>query len=623
MKKISSLLFSILLILGLVKVTSANTNFQTDLNVEYKVKDSGSVTITNTITIKNLKSDYFPKQYVMNLTGVSPENVKAYERGTLLKTSTKKNNNQSQISVDFYENSVGRGTAKTFIVSFEDNSLIKKTGEIWEVVLPKVYDPENYNTYKVVLSIPSSMGERAYISPEPSTESRLEGRSIYKFEDYHKLPSGVTAGFGVFQALSFSLTYHLEGGNKETISEIALPPDTSTQKMFYENIHPEPQAVTRDQDGNWLAKYQLKSDEVLDVTVKGFVQIFALPNSKGIIEQVPQPHDLLPTSYWQSDDPKILEIANKLHTPKDIYNFVIQTLQYNFERVNQGYTRYGALKALNSPSDSLCMEFTDLFIAIARASGIPAREINGYAYSQNPLLEPVYLANDVLHSWPEYWDSVREMWVPIDPTWGDTTGGVDFFNKFDLRHFAFVIHSTNPVLPYSAGLYKNSESPIQDVRVSFANLPSRQSLNIKIESTRSVVFPFFVDKQNIVLTNQGGSALYNFPIKTNIQYQEKKETLSAFLPFEKKTVSGVLRYGLFGLQAPESIFISAGYLTENIPVDKSYAIIGQLIVTSLILFVIVLSVTIKNQKYNITSLRNKILSILSKNVRKILPSKYI
>src|SRR5258707_13577173 len=104
------------------------------------------------------------------------------------------------------------------------------------------------------------------------------------------------------------------------------------------------------------------------------------------------------------------------------------------------------------------MEFTDLFIAMARAAGIRAREINGYAYTENKDSEPLSLVADVLHSWPEYWDKYNKEWILVDPTWGNTTHGIDFFHKLDLRHFTFVIHGVNSEFPLSPGSYKLSDS---------------------------------------------------------------------------------------------------------------------------------------------------------------------
>lgn len=114
------------------------------------------------------------------------------------------------------------------------------------------------------------------------------------------------------------------------------------------------------------------------------------------------------------------------------------------------------------------MEFTDLFIAIARAAGIPAREVNGYAFTNDPDTHPVSLSQDILHAWPEYYDD-QKGWIPIDPTWENTTNGIDYFNTFDLNHIAFVRKGLDSEYPYPAGSYKTVETQTKDVLVSVSD----------------------------------------------------------------------------------------------------------------------------------------------------------
>lgn len=597
-------------------IVFADDNFQTDINVEYKILEDGKTTVTNTVTIKNLKSDYFPKKYILNLKGVFPQNVKAYESGDLLRTVISENNGLYGVTVNFDNLSVGRGTTKTFIVSFDDETLAQKTGEIWEILIPKVTDKDNYSSYKVTLSVPDELGDEAYISPEPTSINKVGGRTLYKFENYHDLPSGVTAGFGIFQVFAFTLNYHIDQ-NGSDLGEITLPPDTSTQKMFYEEINPKPENMNMDIDGNWIATFNLEGSKFINVAVSGFVQIFAEPNSHGYRADKPKKHDLLPTSYWQSDDHRIIDVANSLEDVEEIYNYVVNNLKYNYDRVSESYVRYGSVKALENPDDALCMEFTDLFIALARAKGIPAREINGYAYSQNFSLEPVSLVTDILHSWPEYWNEERGLWIPVDPTWGSTTGGVDFFTKLDLRHFAFVIHSQNPVLPYSAGIYKNSADPKKDIIITFSNLPQRKPLNVKVETLSSFIAPFFINKLALVIHNNGQTALYDFPISSKINNDVNEEKLPVFLPFAKKELTYVLNHGLLGTKTPEFISFTAGGMTENISTDKETIIFGQLLIFMTVLFAIIFTIHFRGHRQLYLKYINSIRDNVRRHVRKL------
>jgi hypothetical protein len=161
-------------------------------------------------------------------------------------------------------------------------------------------------------------------------------------------------------------------------------------------------------------------------------------------------------------------LAKQYTTPRAIYTYVSQTLGYDYSRVSQTPIRKGAVLALHSPENSICMEFTDLFIAVARAAGIPAREAIGYAYTTNSRLRPLSLVADVLHAWPQYYDSERKIWVPVDPTWSNTTGGVNYFDKLDFNHIVFAIHGKSSDYPYPAGFYRKSGKTTKDVSVLFA-----------------------------------------------------------------------------------------------------------------------------------------------------------
>jgi len=54
----------------------------------------------------------------------------------------------------------------------------------------------------------------------------------------------------------------------------------------------------------------------------------------------------------------------------------------------------------------------------------------------------------------------------IDPTWGSTTSGIDYFKNLDLDHIAFVIKGSESEYPIPAGGYK-FENASKDVNVRF------------------------------------------------------------------------------------------------------------------------------------------------------------
>lgn len=583
-------LIQLIFIFCFYKTTYADSNFETTANFEYKVEETGAVFVTNTFTIKNLKSNYFPKKFTYKLDGVSPQNIQVYETGRKLSINTKVENGITILDVSFSETQVGKDASKTFIVTYESGSLAQKSGEVWEVYIPRINENEIYKDIRAVLSVPDSWGEAAYMFPEPLERKNIDGRNIYVFTKDTLFGNHITAGFGKYQAFEFTINYNLENTTSETkLEQIALPPDTSTQILFYENIDPKPLNVEPDSDGNWLASYRLLKNQKMKVQVKGVAQVFSSPRRIEFISDQPIKNLTFPTTYWQSDDPNIVALAKDLATPEEIFKYVSGNLKYDYGRISKNYERLGAIGALKNPEGALCMEFTDLFIALSRAAGIPAREINGYAYSQNEKQEPLSLVEDILHSWPEYWDDTEKRWVPVDPTWAATSGGTDYFNKFDLKHFAFVIHGTSDVKPFSPGSYKLGSTPEKDVFVKFGKLPEGKSSVVKSNYKERGSIPLFSKNIDFSIINSGKSAAYNIPVIISLNDPSRENiNINVLPPYGTKIIPVVIPYGLLGLKAPEFVAVNVKGDITQIPTAKIKIILSQLI-TLLVILVITIT----------------------------------
>src|SRR6185503_5658119 len=149
---------------------------------------------------------------------------------------------------------------------------------------------------------------------------------------------------------------------------------------FITDITPKPINVIQDEDGNWLAQYRLLPTQKLDVTVAGVTQMQLVPKEQSISEKEIKLYTKeLP--YWETNSTTITALAKELKTPQAIYEYVVKTLTYDFSRVTDDKPRLGAVASLKNPTSAVCREFTDLFIALARATGIPAREVDGFAYT--------------------------------------------------------------------------------------------------------------------------------------------------------------------------------------------------------------------------------------------------
>lgn len=271
------LLCTLYFVLSTQAVHAAN-EFSVDATVTYDVQSSGKTLVSHNINLVNNSSDLYATTYSLSLENIDANNIRSFSDKTSYTINSQKNGDITTIKVTFPDAVVGKGAQRNFIISYENNSFAVKTGEIWEVTVPRLGNNSSFRNYQVLLKIPTSFGLEAYISPSPKNSQKVDSGYIYTFDKNSITTTGITAGFGAFQVFSFNLHYHLDSGqslNGFPPNEIAIPPDTAYQKVYIQSVSPAPQSVTVDADGNWIAKFDLTHTPRLDVTVSGTAQIFA------------------------------------------------------------------------------------------------------------------------------------------------------------------------------------------------------------------------------------------------------------------------------------------------------------------------------------------------------------
>jgi len=506
---------------SLLSKIQAADEIETKYDFYYRVNPNGVVNVSQKISLTNKISAVYASQYSFALPMTAVKNIKAFDGEGPCRTEVKQESNSTLITVYFNQQVVGIEKTLTFNLDFDSLETAQKEGDVWEIIIPKIANLNHVDDYNLTLAIPVSFGNPAFIRPSPIEEKDEDNFKVYRFVKSQNIEGGVLATFGLFQTFDFTLFYHLQNPNLSSgETEIALPPDTAFQQISYQKIEPKPINIRVDEDGNWLAKYRLKPKEKIKITLTGQVKIlakpqqgFPLPDSQ-ILEK-----NLQPDTFWEVNDPQIKELASKLKTARAIYDFIVENLNYNFERVGEEPQRLGAIQTLNNPDQAICMEFSDLFVALARAAGIPARAVDGFAYTEDSRLRPLSLMIDVLHVWPEYYDEDKKAWIPVDPTWGKTTGGIDYFSQTDLRHFAFAIHGENSQTPYPAGSYKLPGSLGKDIQVAFGDYQQEKSTpDLKLTfNLPEKIFWGKSKKGEILIQNKGQKAAYEVGVEIENQ----------------------------------------------------------------------------------------------------------
>lgn len=136
--------------------------------------------------------------------------------------------------------------------------------------------------------------------------------------------------------------------------------------------------------------------------------------------------ELEPEPLIQSADPRIVDFAEELtvrlpyrrQDPKRVAEELTEGV-YEFLEKSITFSVPNALQVLETRQGD-CNEHTVLYVALARALGLPARTAVGLVYLNGAFY---------YHAWPEVW--IGEEWVAVDPTFGQAPA--------DAAHIRFII----------------------------------------------------------------------------------------------------------------------------------------------------------------------------------------
>jgi transglutaminase-like putative cysteine protease len=589
MKKWVLLLFFFVLSLAFPRLASAQSDaeqFHTKLHTTVNVNEGGIATITHQYTITNKTPTTYISQYGLKLSSSELKNIRVTSNSqqlspeiVTLPANQQGGPGQTSIGITFPDKQVGEGKQRVFTISYTHPDAAVVSGSVLEITLPAQAKPEDYDEYTVSLSTPVRFGPPIRTTPT-NFAYVTEGNSI--ITTFTNGSEGIFALFGSTQLFNLKLTYYLENTtNNVGIAQIALPPDTLYQQLYYHQLDPSPQNMESDEDGNWIATYRLPAGSQTTVTAAATAKLTLEPNRE-VPTSTPQPSHLEPQQFWPVNHSTIKDLAEQYSTAEAINDYVVSTLQYNTQRALADPTRMGALEVLTNPDQAVCTEFTDAYVTMARAAHIPSRRITGYAYTQNSSLRPLSLIDDILHAWPEYYDANKNQWVPIDPTWENTTGGVDYFHQVDLNHIVFAINGINSETPYPAGSYKISEEQEKTVDVtfgtSFPQVPFEVEHTLKPKKIIGLTIP---GRYELNIHNTTGKAWYNTSLQLNTQNSQVLNTdelvsVSTILPFQTITLPIQFEPKKGFLPISDTIAVSIHDSAQNFTITSGPAIGGFL-----------------------------------------------
>src|SRR3989304_6367703 len=140
----------------------AQGEFETDYDVLYTVSQDGKTNVTQKIVLKNKTSNYYADKFELKIGSTKVEDVKATDNVGPLETNVKFAQNTTSIEVKFNQKVIGIGKTLLWELTYTSSELATKSGQIWEISIPRLAKAADIGAYKANISVPSSFGPVAF-----------------------------------------------------------------------------------------------------------------------------------------------------------------------------------------------------------------------------------------------------------------------------------------------------------------------------------------------------------------------------------------------------------------------------------------------------------------------------
>lgn len=241
------------------------SDFSINSTSSFTYSPDGKLRVSQDISLTNITSKAYVTTYTVDITGFEPKNIVAKDNKELKVNSSMPSTGVTRLEISgFSLPAIGLGRTLHFSLSY-DGAPAVHNGQVWQVFLPKLTNPDFYNHYQIKVIVPESWGH-------PVTAQKLT------YSKAQLIDSGVALVFGNIHTYAFTGKYHLDSPGI-----ITLPPDTPFQRISFTSISPPPHQVTVDSLHNWQANFPAG-----DITINGQVNIFS--------QALPYPHFSVPPS---------------------------------------------------------------------------------------------------------------------------------------------------------------------------------------------------------------------------------------------------------------------------------------------------------------------------------------
>lgn len=505
------ILFSITSVCFLALIGVFSPIFAQDFNVDteriYTVDSQEVVLVTEKRTITNNSATNIisgNNNEVFQIIVLSGNNAKledsflsaeAFVNGQIVQFQKGKEDEDSIEIVIPYSSAIGIGQSRTFEVRYKNYGLSEATGALFDIFAPGFSEGFKFSNNNTVFSfdtkvlVSRKLGEINFAAPE-SEKNTTTSYNEFSFSQESLKGTNVWIQVGTSQYYKFVITQEVKASekiNKGYYNEykLVLPRDIFEgeieQKVYFQSFDPSPKEIVQDEEGNLIATFKVLSSEDRTITIAGYAELSKTgldvsEKNSGTLDQIDTQSNsnyLGSSEYWEVDASEIQQLGQELKGQENnVYEIIEKTYQHIVDTIDYSEVkrfgineRQGALKTLQGGA-AVCMEYSDLFLALARAQNIPTRAAFGYGYDAR-----LGVDQQEAHQWVQSYIPAQDRWISIDVTWGESgptlIGG-------DLNHFYTHVASLDPNTPPSVS------------RTSYGNKTELEAPQFEISALKSI-----------------------------------------------------------------------------------------------------------------------------------------
>ena len=420
----------------------------------FTIKEDRLLEVSATITLVNTSTDTRITSVSWTIPTEDLRQVKVWDDVGDLNHIETPFESYTMENVFFRGRGVGPSSELTFYVSYTAGGMVSGTGVEYRAGLGGVVASDLYDNTNYIIKIRGPPGTY-FFSSDPQAQLVENDPPMIRYATTIQVNEnfeGLRVRFYDQPAfytviLRFPFTNYGTNSSKDLdLDAMLFNSELPWQfSALVDSSHPI-QTMYVDEENNWHGVFkvsELTPSETETVTLELLYEVQLYDpginaDDVGSISKVPASLQgyLKQDDKWESENEVLQQAAdtaaggetNVYLAAEKISGYVVDKLNYHVQD-----ERRGALWAyLNETGD--CSEYTDLSIALARASRIPARAMYGWGYYEEENLRG--------HAWLEYYFPGIG-WQPADPTWDETYKA--YFARLD------PIHLTRNVRGLSSG----------------------------------------------------------------------------------------------------------------------------------------------------------------------------